>query len=251
MISSIAWVPRGVAAQLPKVAEPTPEELASMKEQMENQQGLHDDDEDDDDDEQSESEDMDTSDEGEDGAVAHARAVAASLASGAGSGSKRSGKGGNTDSIEAGLKELDMEHYDSDDGTPSVVQRALGGKLEIHQGEDPYVTLPGDDDDNGEWPCMQHGAAWRGASMHAAWEAWGVCIGTRCSSRQCHPGFKVLTCVCQLRAAQQRQLVHFAGMLMQQSAHTLMPWPLPPIFIYLLQIQRLRTWRSSQQICSS
>jgi len=41
-----------------------------------------------------------------------------------------------------------MEHYDSDDGTPDVVQRALGGRLEVHQGEDPYVTLPGDDDDN-------------------------------------------------------------------------------------------------------
>lgn len=163
MISSIAWVPRGVAAQLPKVAEPTPEELAAMKEQLEKQADIVDDDDDDaDDGSESDSEEMDTSDEGENEAVAHARAVAASLASGAAGGSKRGGKGGDTDSIEAALKELDMEHYDSDDGTPHVVQRALGGKLEVHQGEDAYVTLPDDDDDNGKYIAhgMQHVGPW-------------------------------------------------------------------------------------------
>lgn len=151
MISSIAWVPRGVAKAHPDVVQPSEEELEAARRQVEAQAGLGSDEDEEDQEEDEEDEGMDTSDDdAETDAVAHAKAAAATLASGAAAAGSKRGSKQNTDSIEAALKELDMEHYDDDDGTPSVVQRALGGRLEIHQGEDPYVTLPGSDDEDSE-----------------------------------------------------------------------------------------------------
>lgn len=166
MISALSWLPKGAAKAVPTVAEPTEEELAAMREQMEAEAADMDDD--DELDEPSSDADADDSSDGGMGedltaeeAVAKARAAAAALTSSRSgakaAGKKKGGKGSSTaaDGLDEALRELDMEHYDdSDDDEVAVINRVLGvsgkGRLEYTEGDDPYVTLHNDEDDASE-----------------------------------------------------------------------------------------------------
>jgi periodic tryptophan protein 1 len=156
MISALTWVPKGVAKAVPTIAEPSPDELAAMRAQLEAEADDADDAEEDS--EPSSSGDggdaaMDDSD-GEEGgqsaseAVARARAVASSMASSRGAGG---GGGAATGELEAALRELQMDRYDdSGDDEAQIINRVLGtsgkARLEYADGEaDPYLNL-GDDD---------------------------------------------------------------------------------------------------------
>jgi periodic tryptophan protein 1 len=144
MISSLAWVPRGAAKAVPEMAQPTEEELEAAREMLAKQKGGHGDDED---------EEPSTSDSdmegGEEEAVARARAAAAAIATG-----RQAGGSGAatvpTDSIEAAMRELDMEHYD-DSEDENVMTRLLGGRgdVALDADGDPYITL-GDDEEDSE-----------------------------------------------------------------------------------------------------
>ncbi|KAF5839712.1 hypothetical protein DUNSADRAFT_141 [Dunaliella salina] len=168
MISALAWVPKGASRATPKHAEPSADELEEIKEQLQRkaERGLLEDGEEDgmteEDEEGGSSEEMEEAEqegsssgeeeEGSEGAVARARAMAAAVASSSGGSSKK--KGGSrtaTDNIEASLRELDMDHYDDDDG-PNLVSRGVAGQaLDIYPEEDPYMTGgDGDSEDGSE-----------------------------------------------------------------------------------------------------
>mmetsp|Transcript_27260 Transcript_27260/g.73661 ORF Transcript_27260/g.73661 Transcript_27260/m.73661 type:complete len:555 (+) Transcript_27260:84-1748(+) len=162
MISALAWVPKGASRPTPKHAEPSADELEEIKEQLQRkaERGLLGDGEDGMTEEEGSSEEMEEAgeqagssseeeEEGSAGAVARARAVAAAVASSSGGSSKK--KGGSkaaTDDIEASLRELDMDHYDDDDG-PNLVSRGVSGQaLDVYPEEDPYMTGGGGDSED-------------------------------------------------------------------------------------------------------
>lgn len=150
MISAVAWVPRGAAKAIPVVHEPTEEELVAARELAAQQQGAGDDEEDqegsdDGNDAGDASSDEDMEGGGEQQALARARAAAAAMSSGRPVGGS---SGMATDSIEAAMRELDMDNYDDSDDEPNIMARIMGGKTEvaIDPDGDPYITLGEDED---------------------------------------------------------------------------------------------------------
>ncbi|KIY96146.1 hypothetical protein MNEG_11815 [Monoraphidium neglectum] len=167
MISCICWVPKGAAKPVPEAAPVSEEELAAMRAEAQavaagvlGESGEEEDDEPSDDWE-TEDEEMD-----EQEAVAKAKAVAAALAASSSKGGS-GGKTAATGDLEAALKQLDMDNYDSsDDGASgdgddedddedgggcaaAVVARALGGR--VAEGvvlDDPYLPRGGGKDDD-------------------------------------------------------------------------------------------------------
>lgn len=118
MISSLCWVPRGAAKALPLALEPTEDELAEAELAA---AADHSEESDDIEDEEQDQEDSDSdADMSGEAAVQRARAVASSIARGEG-GDVAAG------SIEAAMRELDMDHYDDSD-EENVVARVLGGR---------------------------------------------------------------------------------------------------------------------------
>ncbi|KAJ9517860.1 hypothetical protein QJQ45_004211 [Haematococcus lacustris] len=154
MISAVSWVPRGAARAVPLVTEVKPQELEALKQRLERQVVLGDDaDSDAAGSVSEESAEMDDSDLEAGDAVARARAAAATL-KGSRSGKSRSHAGASdaAGSIEAAMQELDMDNYDEPDPEAhgNLVMRAMGGKLAIAPGDDPYLTLGDSEDDSDE-----------------------------------------------------------------------------------------------------
>ena len=163
MISAIAWLPLGVAAENPQKAEAPEEELAELAaraEEREKSEGMrrateHGEDDSDDEweemgsDELAEMEAENASDDSEDDAeddpdagkkaAKRAAAVAAAAHGGA--------------SIDAAMAELDMDKYDDEDDADVNAARLFGGgRATFHDtnDEDPYMTVKDEEDEEDE-----------------------------------------------------------------------------------------------------
>lgn len=163
MISAIAWLPLGVAAENPQKAEAPEEELAELAALAEKRGDLgamrraadHGEDGSDDEweemgsDELAEMEAENASDDSEDDAeddpdagkkaAKRAAAVAAAAHGGA--------------SIDAAMAELDMDKYDDDDDADVNAARLFGGgRATFHDtnDEDPYMTVKDEEDEEDE-----------------------------------------------------------------------------------------------------
>ncbi|GAX85744.1 hypothetical protein CEUSTIGMA_g13159.t1 [Chlamydomonas eustigma] len=145
MISSLSWVPRGVAKATPDVAQPTEEELAATRQELLSigKADL--------DDEVSGSESDEMEAEGHQQAIQHAEAAAAAISSSAGRKVSRLSSSHAVDGISAAMKDLDMEHYDDSDDE-NIVARVLGGRGDaaLDEDGDPYITLGGEEEDDSE-----------------------------------------------------------------------------------------------------
>ena len=164
MISAIAWLPLGVAAENPQKQEAPEdelEELAARAEERENREGMrrateHGEDGSDDEweemgsDELAEIEAEDASDDDDDDsdddpdagkkAAKRAAAVAAAAHGGA--------------NIDAAMAELDMDKYDDEDDEADINAARLfgGGRATFHDtnDEDPYMTVKDEEDEEDE-----------------------------------------------------------------------------------------------------
>jgi periodic tryptophan protein 1 len=144
MISSLSWVPRGVAKAIPDVAQPSEEELAATRQELMSQER-------DDRDEyegSSEGEEMEAEDHLQ--AIQHAEAAAAAITSSTGRKASRLTLHA-VDGISEAMKDLDMEHYDDSDDE-NIVARVLGGRGDaaVDEDGDPYITLGGEEDNESE-----------------------------------------------------------------------------------------------------
>lgn len=166
MISAIAWLPLGVAAENPQKAEAPEDELADVAARAEQRGGAdgmrrateHDDsDENETDDEWEEmgsdelaemalenSGDDDDDDDEEDGDDKYAGKKAGARAAAVAAAAHGSGD------IDAAMKELDMDGYDDEDDDADVNAARLfgGGRSTFHDNndDDPYITIKDDDD---------------------------------------------------------------------------------------------------------
>mmetsp|Transcript_14770 Transcript_14770/g.41589 ORF Transcript_14770/g.41589 Transcript_14770/m.41589 type:complete len:507 (+) Transcript_14770:285-1805(+) len=139
MISTISWVPRGAAKAVPKVMEPTEEELEHMKQAA----GEEGDSGEEEDEWETDDSDMEGGEKADD-PVERARAVASALKSSASEKALGEGSGGmKTGKLESALKELDMDGYDDEDEVQ--LPGLLGGKLGSAK-KDPYLQLDSDED---------------------------------------------------------------------------------------------------------
>ena len=165
MISAIAWLPLGVAAENPQKQEAPEdelEELAARAEEREKSEGMRratEHGEDDSDDEweemgsdelaemeaenQSDDDDEDDSEDDPDAgkkAAKRAAAVAAAAHGGA--------------NIDAAMAELDMDKYDDEDDEADINAARLfgGGRATFHDtnDEDPYMTVKDEEDEEDE-----------------------------------------------------------------------------------------------------
>jgi periodic tryptophan protein 1 len=145
MISSLSWIPRGVAKTIPDQNEIMEDDFAAMKatasdgdaaafEEMvaEGRVGGSEEDE----------------EEDEEAAVAHAQAVAATLKDAAGGGSGVPG-----DSLARAMAELDMDHYDDDNGDEDIdpLARLMGS----NDRELRAALAEGSDEDSSDAEALQ------------------------------------------------------------------------------------------------
>ena len=164
MISALAWLPLGAAAENPQKAEAPEHELADIAARVEaGEMGAmrrldnSDDDSEDDeweemgsdemaeqmaameDEEEEEEEEEDEADEAQ-RAARHAKAVAAAAHSGAGS-------------LDDAMKELDMDKYDDEDDADVNAARLFGGGPSTYHDnndDDPYMTVKDEEDEEDE-----------------------------------------------------------------------------------------------------
>ncbi len=170
MISAIAWLPLGVAAEDPQHAEPPDDELAEVMARVEAKGGMGrmrrakaNEDSDSDDEweemgsdelaemEQEDAEEDDAeqdpgeeeSDDPDAGKKAAKRAAAVAAAAQGGAGS-----------IDAAMAELEMDKYDDDDDAADASAARLfgGGRAMFHDtnDDDPYMTVKDEEDENDE-----------------------------------------------------------------------------------------------------
>jgi len=136
MISSLAWMPRGKARAVPNKYEPTDAEMEQMRKEARVlgaalPPGLNDDDEED-------WEDMSGSDDDEAAAAAKAKAI--KQASKAAKVAKSMG--------DDDLAEYNLDDYDDEEGGVIGVLGPAGLSVFASNDQDPYVTLPDEDDDS-------------------------------------------------------------------------------------------------------
>jgi periodic tryptophan protein 1 len=136
MISSLAWMPRGKARAVPNKYEPTDEEMEQMRKEARLlggalPPGLKDADDD-------EWEDMSDEDEEEDAAEAKAKAIRK-----ASKAAKVAQNMGDDD-----LAEYNLDDYDDEQGGVIGVLGPAGLSVFASNDEDPYVTLPDEEDDS-------------------------------------------------------------------------------------------------------
>lgn len=124
MISSIAWVPRGVARRVPIKHQIDKDELDAWRQDAIEESAAA---------QGSDAEEPETED-----AVARARAVAAAITS-------TGGRTGTTASIEDALAQLDMEHYDDTDEEDNILVRAFGTTMPEDVMEDDTDSSDADD----------------------------------------------------------------------------------------------------------
>ena len=136
MISSLAWMPRGKARAVPNKYEPTDEEMEQMRKEARLlggalPPGLKDGDDD-------EWEDMSDEDEEKDAAEAKAKAIRK-----ASKAAKVAQNMGDDD-----LAEYNLDDYDDEQGGVIGVLGPAGLSVFASNDEDPYVTLPDEEDDS-------------------------------------------------------------------------------------------------------
>jgi periodic tryptophan protein 1 len=136
MISSLAWMPRGKARAVPNKYEPTDEEMEQMRKEARLlggalPPGLKDAEDD-------EWEDMSDEDEEEDAAEAKAKAIRK-----ASKAAKVAQNMGDDD-----LAEYNLDDYDDEQGGVIGVLGPAGLSVFASNDEDPYVTLPDEEDDS-------------------------------------------------------------------------------------------------------
>lgn len=164
MISAIAWLPLGVAAENPQKAEAPDDELAEVAARVESKGGMggmrrvmdnSDDDSEDeweemgsdelaelDQEDQSDDDEAEEEDDPDAGKKAAKRAAAVAAAAHSGAG------------IDAAMAELDMDKYDDDDDDADVNAARLfgGGRSTFHDSnaDDPYMTINDEEDEDDE-----------------------------------------------------------------------------------------------------
>jgi periodic tryptophan protein 1 len=136
MISALAWMPRGKAKAVPNKYEPTDEEMEKMREEAQLlgsalPPGLAGDDD--------EWEDMTDSDDDDAGAEAKASAIRKASAAA----KVAANMGGDED-----LAEYNLDDYDKEEGGVIGVLGPAGLSVFASNDEDPYVTLPDEEDDS-------------------------------------------------------------------------------------------------------
>ena len=160
MISAIAWLPLGVAAENPQKAEAPDDELAEVAARVESKGGMgamrrvmdnSDDDSEDeweemgsdelaeiDQEDQSDDDEAEEEDDPDAGKKAAKRAAAVAAAAHSGAG------------IDAAMAELDMDKYDDDDDADVNAARLFGGgRSAFHDSnaDDPYMTINDEQDE--------------------------------------------------------------------------------------------------------
>lgn len=153
MISAIAWIPRGAAKAEPEQAlidnDDAEAMLAAAQAEAQSASGDEiDSDSEPDSDDLSQDSDSDMDDEA---AVAKAKAFAAAVKSTTKPTAAARGPG--DDSLAAAMAELDMDHYDDEDGDDLPARRILGSGnpgMAFHRNpaEDPYLTKHGSDSES-------------------------------------------------------------------------------------------------------
>ncbi|EIE25396.1 WD40 repeat-like protein [Coccomyxa subellipsoidea C-169] len=150
MISALCWIAREAAKDVPVLSEPTEEELKELKEAALAGAGDEDDDEiDADEEDTSDDEDMD-----EAAQVEKAKAMAEMLRpSGGGNEDAKASTSAGLGNIDAAMAELDMEHYDDEEGdVPGLFGTGKHPGMAYHSRaeDDPYLAKDISDSDDEE-----------------------------------------------------------------------------------------------------
>uniref|UniRef100_A0A0E0L6E7 Uncharacterized protein n=1 Tax=Oryza punctata TaxID=4537 RepID=A0A0E0L6E7_ORYPU len=142
MISGICWIPKGATKNAPFVAEPPTQ--AEIDEAMKTValDWCH---ESDYDDEEDNMDIVDGAQDGDDDGVVQAKGVASALS--------KENSDNSVDYISSGLRELDMENYDYEDGGFNILGSGLGDLYYPTNDMDPYLKknyMDDEDDDEEE-----------------------------------------------------------------------------------------------------